>query len=255
MDFVAKNHRTSTQLSAGFCLVLLVLVFGESYAAPRQQLNCENFMEKIDKWSNELYVITDRLTPIPKTQEEMKDIYCTKSKAASRKLRQHRPCLKAFPSQVLNVIISGARKTLRNVCDTVESREEFVERSQCLQDPVLHNKVVDCQDSYIAQMEYVRDNVTNMDHKIPYTCCYYWETKSCILGLVKSHCPTASLEYTENHMNDLFSETTDLLCNKWEADSVNCKKNLLPIKLSRNAMKSKKSSSFVRPNLEIYTQT
>lgn len=73
------------------------------------------------------------------------------------------------------------------------------------------------------------------------------------MTVVKNHCPIASLDYTEHHMDELFSETTDLLCNKWEAESSNCKTKLKAIVLRSTMIKQ--SLSFVLPNLEIYTQT
>lgn len=87
----------------------------------------------MDQWSNELYAIGDKSIPLPKTEQEMNNVYCNRSKSASKKLRELRACLKPFPGQVLNVILSGARKTLRNTCNTVEAREEFVDRVKCLQ--------------------------------------------------------------------------------------------------------------------------
>lgn len=74
----------------------------------------------------------------------------------------------------------------------------------------------------------------------------------CFLNVVAANCNQASLNYSTEHMDSLFTETTDLLCNKWEEESTNCAK-LAPLHLNRKAVKH--SLTFVLPNLDIYTQT
>lgn len=103
--------------------------------APRSgKVNCTDYRHNLDVWSNELLPLADRAIPLPTTPEELNNDHCVRSKAASKKLKDLRVCLKPFPSQVLDVILSGARKTMRNTCNTFEARQEFVAKTACMRE-------------------------------------------------------------------------------------------------------------------------
>ncbi|XP_015792260.1 uncharacterized protein LOC107368887 [Tetranychus urticae] len=232
------------------CIQLAVTALLVSGGPQRRKVNCTDYRSNLDIWSNELLSLADRSVRLPETAERLNDFHCVRSKEASAKLKNLRVCLKPFPSQVLDVILSGTRKTMRNTCNTLEARQEFVDKTACVRPQ--YGKALDCIDRYVAEMEYVRDNIDNLDMKIPYTCCYYWKTRRCFLNVVAANCPESSVQYSQEHLDSLFSETTDLLCNKWEEGTSNCA-NLAPLNLNRKTTKN--ALTFVLPNLDIYTQT
>lgn len=151
--------------------------------------------ERMDRAALEMTIYGDRDHVMPLTDAAALSDHCPRLKAAELVVKAYsRQCFKPFPQQVIGMLVKGNAQELKKRCSTPEGRAEFVGYAQCT--PQINwDAAHTCMDTYIRQLEATRDTVTDLDKKLPYTCCYFHKFKkvciifmSCDLLLIIS-CP------------------------------------------------------------------
>lgn len=77
---------------------------------------------------------------------------------------------------MIGLLIYGSSKETKQRCESEEGLKKQVFHSQCTKNQD-YEPVHQCMDAYVRQLEAIRDTVSNLDLKLPYTCCYYYEFK------------------------------------------------------------------------------
>lgn len=134
-------------------------------------------LERMDLEALSMTSYGDRSNSKPLTATEVSTELCPKLRKSSNIVKFYtKSCFKPFPRQIIGLLVRGNQRVLKKMCDSNEERQLFATHSQCLKNYDPEN-VHKCMDKYIISVESVRDNVHDLDLKLPYSCCSFWEFK------------------------------------------------------------------------------
>ena len=185
LSLCPKMNPNPILISIQFSFLLLVvsLLNVSSSSIGRRQykdlnitVDC-NDLDRMDRAALTMTSYGDRSNSKPRAPIEVFRDYCPKIKEASNIVKAYaRTCFKPFPRQVIGLLVRGNLKEIKHLCESKEERQLFSKHSQCLKnfDP---ENVHKCMDRYIIDAESVRDNVHDLDLKLPYSCCAFWDFK------------------------------------------------------------------------------
>lgn len=149
------------------------------YREVNATVNC-NDLGQMDRAALAMTSYGDRSNSQPLTPEQVYEELCPKLNKSSRIIKAYaKTCFKPFPRQIIGLLVKGNLRELRKLCSSEEERYLFSKHSQCLQDFDPEN-VHKCMDNYIIDVESIRDNVHDLDLKLPYSCCIFWDFKQVI---------------------------------------------------------------------------
>lgn len=203
----------------------------------------------MDQAALEMTIFGDRghdlLVPVPAVDTE----HCKRIKGVESIVKSYaKNCFKPFPRQVIGLLVSGNSKELKKRCETEEQRAEYSRNTGCSTGPTIE-RLHQCMDQYVIDVESVRDTVTDLDYKMPQVCCQTHAFRRCIKrNLVKHGCPEETVTYIDSLVSGTVEDVIDLTCKGYEFGSGKCQ--TLP-KVTKNA--AKKAVSYLPALVDIYT--
>lgn len=131
-----------------------------------------------------------------------------------QKLADYRPCLKAFPRQLYNIVFTNSKNNVKKYCGTEEGRQEFVDNLKCYSYDTIP-QLTKLSHRSTALIETVL-KLPNMDDIIPGICCGYYdiykEAKSLLERLCKNGPGEAGSKYFITLFHNAMQDAIDIMC-------------------------------------------
>lgn len=203
----------------------------------------------MDQAALEMTIFGDRAHELRIAPGAVENDHCKRIKGVENIVRSYaRKCFKPFPKQVIGLLVYGNSKELKKRCDTEQLRADYSKHSQCAVGATIE-KLHQCMDQYVIDVESVRDTVTDLNLKMPYVCCQTHALRRCLKRhLSKQGCPNESINYIDSLVAGTVEDVVDLTCQGYEFGSGKCQA-MAP--LSKNSVKQ--SISYLPALVDIYT--
>jgi hypothetical protein len=190
-----------------------------SRAATLKNDKCSDSLLDLDKKiSNILFFLQPEFVSW-KDSNEMRSHYCSKVPGWMKEAQEYRPCLKAFPRTIFNIILTNVKKAFKRFCLNPESMRLAVSHVKCL-DNETRPGFLDIGDKVTTLLYHV-SNMTDIDQVIPGVCCganhLLIYCKEDIEKMCKSRARDDTDEFFINLVKSLLSDALDLMCGKFSS--------------------------------------
>lgn len=208
-----------------------------------------NDSRRMNQAALEMTIFGDRAHPIALPVSSVDQDHCQRIKGVENIVRSYtRKCFKPFPKQVIGLLVYGNSKELKKRCDSAAAQAEYSKHAQCATGPTIE-KLHQCMDNFIIDVESVRDTVTDLNLKMPYVCCQTHVFRRCIKRhLTNQGCPEDSINYVDLLVSGTVEDVIDLTCKGYEFGKGKCQ-TMPP--LTKNG--AKQSISYLPALVDIYT--
>jgi len=147
--------------------------------------------------------------------------YCEPVQKDIKCMGTYKPCLKAFPRQIFNMVIHNTKKMVKTICGDDDARIEFLSHLACFDNSSIHllpelSAMLTKGFSYVASQP--------VDDVIPNLCCgYYKVLDQAEVGLDRECLAKqgpATTKYFINLVKTVISDAADLLCGGYSSTQV-----------------------------------
>jgi len=151
---------------------LALLAWGQPSSGLRRAARCPVEREReMDTCASRMGFLGDHTFKVPKNSSSM-ELFCNDLKFSISCIQSYsRDCLQGFTRQLLNSLLKRGKQQYSFICNTDESKENFMNKMSCLTDekiPSFHS----CMDASIARFEYIASRV-RQDARLASLCCSY----------------------------------------------------------------------------------
>ncbi|XP_015789316.1 uncharacterized protein LOC107366250 [Tetranychus urticae] len=187
--------------------------YRKSKSKPDPEL-CISMEIEADKSFKKLFMIGEDLI-IPRNETELQ-IYCKHGKSAMKVATRYGKCLKPFPRQVLNIIVHGGKKSLKEYCDATKGRAEILKHLECVT-PETSKIFYNSLEHGFRRIDYISANVHD-DDLLSTLCCTFHLIYNQTIDLVRHHCsksPDSTVRLIRTIVDNIAKDVLDLGCGKW----------------------------------------
>uniref|UniRef100_T1JR06 Uncharacterized protein n=1 Tax=Tetranychus urticae TaxID=32264 RepID=T1JR06_TETUR len=217
--------------------------------------SCTQLEARTDRYIKRMLLINSEQS-IPRTDNDLLD-YCKSTRKGFALATKYQQCLPPFPRQILALMLNGAGKAVRYICDDNSRRSQVLDYLTCLKTENI-GRVHSLVGRTLSIMDYIGTNVTSDVMILPYSCCTYHFLYDRSIRLLNTLCPDKSASVTQligTLLELTLSEVIDIGCSKYSTLSTCVAKipqameNIKSARSSSN--KSLEDRSFVEPILRI----
>ncbi|XP_074595096.1 uncharacterized protein LOC141850379 [Brevipalpus obovatus] len=151
---------------------------------------CREMEQEADASFKKILMIGENLK-IPRNQSELID-HCKLAKPALKLANNYGKCLTPFPRQVLRILIRGAKKSLKEYCDTSRGREQILKYLTCLTEENAQIFYAALERG-IGRIDYVANEVKN-DDLVSTLCCTFHLLYGNVMKVVQAQCGNSSAD-------------------------------------------------------------
>ncbi|RWS02804.1 uncharacterized protein B4U79_10931 [Dinothrombium tinctorium] len=148
--------------------------------------------------------------------ESQLNYHCNEIKQSFECIRRFGKCLRLLPKLMFTMIARGGKKMIKNRCDKVDGRNEFLKHSQCFRYPNVYdfNK---CVDKSVIQMNLI-NKTAKINEIIPALCCALQDTIKCLRIKGEEHCANYTApgagDYVASVTKSVMKDFIELSCGK-----------------------------------------
>lgn len=154
------------------CSILTVSAALDEPRSARRRSKCPVQRDlEMDVCASRMGFLGDHSFKVPKNSTAMES-FCANLKQSISCLQSYsRECLQGFTKQILTSLLKRGRQQYSYICNTDESRKQFMSRMSCLTDDKIET-FHQTMDASVVRFEHISAKVKH-DNKLPALCCSY----------------------------------------------------------------------------------
>ncbi|XP_074593169.1 uncharacterized protein LOC141848933 [Brevipalpus obovatus] len=237
------------------CTLIVILLCAVAYVHSQEDEKCSKFQGRADRYFKKMLFV-GREPKIPRNETAIIS-YCKQVRKGYNMVKRYQTCLKPFPSQILGLVLRGAKESMKYVCDDKSHRKEVINYLGCLRSNNL-GKAYTMLERALNVLDYIGYNVTDGHQLLPYICCSYHFISDRVKRFMEKECPAKSAgaeKFIHGVINLAAKDIIDLGCARTPSLQ-NCEERqseiMQRIKEARfSSSTSLEERSFVKPVLAI----